>query len=242
MPETDAIFENIREENKKADNSPDILRISADVKAKVRVGRFSRGGKARRLCPESAPDHDYAPDAVLAPFGVLETDSGQVSIIFGESKETSDFIADALERWYEIRKRKILKYKELLINLDNGPSLASNRTRFLKRMVMFAKKTGKIIHLVYYPPYHSKYNAIERFRGALEKYWNGKIPDKVKKVFRIAEKSSWENTHHIVDSLKKSYKTGVRPTEEEIEKYGQYIQRSESLPKWDVYIFPNIAN
>lgn len=206
------------------------------------MGRFSRGGKARRLCPESAPDHDYAPDAVLAPFGVLETDSGQVTIIFGESKETSDFIADALERWYEIRKRKILKYKELLINLDNGPSLASNRTQFLKRMVMFAKKTGKIIHLVYYPPYHSKYNAIERFWGALEKYWNGKILDKVKKVFRIAEKSSWKNTHPIVNSLKKSYKTGVRPTDKEIEKYGQYVQRSESLPKWDVYIFPNIAN
>jgi transposase len=28
---------------------------------------------------------------------------------------------------------------------------------------------------VYYPPYHSKYNPIERCWGVLEVYWNGEL-------------------------------------------------------------------
>src|SRR5208283_5118692 len=35
IPETDAIFENVRQENQTADDSPDVVRISMDAKAKV---------------------------------------------------------------------------------------------------------------------------------------------------------------------------------------------------------------
>jgi len=225
----------------KADNDPDILRISVDVKAKVKVGEFSRGGKSRKKNAESGLDHDYAPDAVLAPFGVLEVELGQSTIVFGESKETGNFIVDSLERWYEIRKNEISRYRELLINIDNGPTVSGNSKQFLKRMVMFSKKIKKPIHLVYYPPYHSKYNLIERFWGALEKYWNGKILSSIKKVLGIAKKCSWKNIHPIVTSLEGAYETGIKPTKEEIKKYNRYILRSETLPKWDVYIFPYIV-
>ncbi len=40
-------------------------------------------------------------------------------------------------------------------------------------MVEFADWSGLEIRLVYYPPYHSKYNPIERCWSALEKKWNG---------------------------------------------------------------------
>ena len=58
--------------------------------------------------------------------------------------------------------------RELVINLDNGPALASNRTQFIKRITEFADRFGVEIHLVYYPPYHSKYNPVERVWGILE--------------------------------------------------------------------------
>jgi len=48
-----------------------------------------------------------------------------------------------------------------------------SRTQFLKRMVQFADDIGKPVQLLYYPPYHSKYNPIERCWGILEKHWNG---------------------------------------------------------------------
>jgi len=40
---------------------------------------------------------------------------------FGTSNETSDFIADGLELWWEENKERHSHIKELVINLDNGP-------------------------------------------------------------------------------------------------------------------------
>ncbi len=37
----------------------------------------------------------------------------------------------------------------------------------------FSDWSGLEIRLVYYPPYHSKYNRIERCWSALERHWNG---------------------------------------------------------------------
>jgi len=41
IPETDAIFNNVNEANRQADNDPETLRISIDTKAKVNIGEFS---------------------------------------------------------------------------------------------------------------------------------------------------------------------------------------------------------
>ena len=65
-----------------------------------------------------------------------------------------------------------------MIYLDNGPKNSGRRTQFLKRMVQFADWSGLEIRLVYYPPYHSKYNPIERCWSALEKKWNGVLTDR----------------------------------------------------------------
>ena len=50
----------------------------------------------------------------------------------------------------------------LVIYLEQlpGPKNSGRRTQFLKRMVQFADWSGLEIRLVYYPPYHSKYNPI----------------------------------------------------------------------------------
>ena len=48
------------------------------------------------------------PDALLVPLGVLELSRGpvpiqQLNILFGQSRQTSDFIVDALELWWTQR-------------------------------------------------------------------------------------------------------------------------------------------
>ena len=63
--------------------------------------------------------------------------------------------------------------RRLVIYLDNGPKNSGVRTQFLKRMIEFADWSGLEIRLVYYPPYHSKYNPIERCWSSLQKKWNG---------------------------------------------------------------------
>ncbi|HEX4612038.1 MAG TPA: hypothetical protein VH092_27825 [Urbifossiella sp.] len=52
--------------------------------------------------------------------------------------------------------------RRLVVYLDNGPSNAGTRTPFLSRVVGFADATGLEVRLVYYPPYHRKYNPVER--------------------------------------------------------------------------------
>ena len=48
-------------------------------------------------------------DALLVPFGILEQSRGAQSIdqpflVFGQSQESSDFLADSIELWWNERK------------------------------------------------------------------------------------------------------------------------------------------
>jgi Rhodopirellula transposase DDE domain len=105
----------------------------------------------------------------------LEVTVAMLTITFGMSRETADFIVDCLELWWQERKTVYAHIRELVINLDNGPEIASHRTQFIKRLVEFADRHDLPIRLVYYPPYHSKYNPIERCWGVLERHWNGTL-------------------------------------------------------------------
>jgi transposase len=57
-----------------------------------------------------------------------------------------------------------------VIDLDGGSATRSDRTQFIKRMVELSQTIHLKIRLIYYPPYHSKYNPIERCWAALENY------------------------------------------------------------------------
>ena len=128
--------------------------------------------------------------------------------------------------------------KELVINLDNGPQNSSYRTQFVKRITEFADETGLRIHLVYYPPYHSKYNPIERCWGALEKHWNGTILDSVEKTIKWAGTMTWKGIKPVIKLIDKVYEKGARLTKKEMGKYADRLKRSTKLPKWDVNIEP----
>ena len=51
LPETDAVFANVRAVHQRYQNDPETLEISFDAKAKVNEGEYSRGGKMpERFC------------------------------------------------------------------------------------------------------------------------------------------------------------------------------------------------
>ena len=236
IKEVDAIFENVWKENRESDENPESLRISIDAKAKVNIGKFSRNGKSRDREAKKAEDHDMNPEMKLVPYGILDVLSGMLSIFFGTSFETSDFIVDCLEMWWGKNSITYPLIKELVINLDNVPNSSSGRTQFIRRMTEFSDKTGLQIRLVYYPPYHSKYNPIERCWGILEEHWNGEILDSISKTVNWACTMTWKGIKPVVTLLEKSYKKGIRLTKKEMKPYENRIQRSNTLPKWDVLI------
>jgi transposase len=178
------------------------------------------------------------PTAKLVPYGILNVLTGLLTVFFGSSLETSDFIADCIESWWEANALDHIGIEELVINLDNGPNSSGRRTQFIKRMTEFSDKYGLKVRLIYYPPYHSKYNAIERCWGRLEEHWNGEILDSVDKAIEWAKTMTWKGTKPIIHLCQKIYKSGVKLTVKEMKQYENRIERSSSLPQWDITIEP----
>ena len=96
----------------------------------MNVGEFSRKGKSRGAEAVNALDHDMRPEAKLVPFGILDVVAGEVTFIFGTSNETSDFYVDCLILWWKENEHLYEHITEIIINLDNGPQLASNRNQY----------------------------------------------------------------------------------------------------------------
>lgn len=215
------------------------MRLSIDTKARVKIGNLSRGGKARGLEAQKADDHDTEWQAVLVPFGILNTETDQLSIYFGQSAETSDFVVDCLSAWWDAHRQQYSHIQELVIDLDGGAATRSNRTQFIKRIVQFSQATHLRIRLVYYPPYHSKYNPIERCWAALENYWNGAILDTVETALEWAKQMTWRGVSPLVSLVKTVYEKGIKVTATELEAFRPFWQGSESLPKWDITVNPN---
>ena len=79
----------------------------------------------------------------------------------------------------------------------------------LKRIVEFADHIGKPIQLLYYPPYHSKYNPVERCWGILEKQGNGTKRTDVDAMLRWAKSMTWKGVHPVVELSRKVYQKGM---------------------------------
>ena len=126
----------------------------------------------------------------------------------------------------------------LVLNLDNGPENSSRRTQFIKRAVDFANEQQVKVDLTYYPPYHSKYNPVERTHGALEQYWNGMLLTDKEIVVEIAKIMKWKGKHHFVPLVTKIYEKGVKLTKRAMASYEKVIKRLEGLEDWFVEIIP----
>ena len=182
-------------------------------------------------------DHDPPAKEKLVPFGILTVATGALMLLFG-SYETSDAWVDALRMWWRQVRRGHGRIKRLVIYPDNGPKNSGRRTQFLKRMVQFADWSGLEIHLVYYPPCHSKYNPIERCWSALERKWNGVLLNGLEVVLQCARRMTWKGRHPSVKCLEGEYPSGVRVAAKEMKLYEARLQRSAALPKYDVIIKP----
>jgi transposase len=114
----------------------------------------------------------------------------------------------------------------------------SNRSQFIKRIVQFSLETKLRIRLIYYPPYHSKYNPIERCWAILKNYWNGAIFESKETVLSWASNLTWKGNHPQINLIEETSEKGITVKSSELEFFQQFWQSSESLPKWDVTIVP----
>jgi hypothetical protein len=163
--------------------------------------------------------------------------TGALAVIFGEA-DTSDFWADGLRLWWASVKARMGHVKRLVIYLDNGPNNAGNRTQWLARMIEFCDWSGLEVRLVYYPAYHSKYNPIEHCWGVLEQKWGGALLNGLKVILQQTLRMTWRGGPPVVRRLHGDYPKGKRLSPAQMKPHNKRLQRSSTLPKYDVTIKP----
>ena len=95
--------------------------------------------------------------------------------------------------------------------------------------------------MAYYPPYHSKYNPIERVFGVLENYWNGDPLRTVAKALGMAEGMTYNGVHPIARLVSEAYPKGVTLNKPLRQLYEMALCRKQNLEKWFVTIDPDKA-
>lgn len=123
-----------------------------------------------------------------------------------------------------------------MINADNGPENNGARTQWLKRLVEFSAEHGVNVQLACYPPYHSKYNPVERVFGALEKYWNGDPLRSVEQALGMASGMTYKGLHPETVLIETAYPKGVRLKKKEMKPYEACLNRLKGLGKWFITI------
>ena len=171
-------------EKKEALNNENIGVISIDAKDNVIFGPYSRKGKSRILVETC--DHELTNNCVI-PFGILNLKTSKTYFYNFENKPTSEVIVDCIDDYYSDNI-----YTKLVILLDNGPDNSGVRTVFLKSLINFSDKYQIEIELLYYPPYHFKYNPIERIWARLEKKWNEILLISWKFCYKVMERLTWK--------------------------------------------------
>lgn len=236
MPETDAIFEKLAEVNPAADADPTMLRMSVDAKARVVLGDFSRGGRSR--LPVQALDHDFRSAPTVTPLGVFLPAVNETYLYFVQGPVTADTIADVIEWTWQHVAPRFPAVQTLQLNLDNGPENHSRRTQFMQRLTEFVDTYQLTLQLAYYPPYHSKYNPIERVWGVLEQHWNGSLLDSLSTVLAWARTMTYRQLSPMVQHVQRTYANGVKLTAKAMADLETRFEREPGLEKYFVRIAP----
>jgi hypothetical protein len=239
VPETDAIFDHLAEVNPAADADETVLRLSIDAKATIPLGLFSRGGYSRVTV--KALDHDFAPEQKVTPVGVFLPQFNELFLFLTTSSVTADLLVDCLHQTWLMIAERFPRVRTLLLNLDNGPENHSRRTQFMKRLTDFVDHLNLTLELAYYPPYHSKYNPIERVWGILEQHWNGSLLDTLQTVLHFAQTMTYNGVHPVVEVVTTAYQTGVKLSQKTMAQLEQRFERLPGLEKYFVRIVPLLS-
>ena len=237
IPMTDEIFENVNNAMESAmltDNKTAI--ISIDDKATKKIGNISDNGKS--WLPLAALDHDTTFEYSMKPFGIYDLKTNETFVTCTPYTSTAEFKVDCLETYVKY-KSQTNPLEKLIIFLDNGPENSGRRKLWLKKLVELSTKYNIVIELAYYPPYHSKYNKIERFWARLQIFWNKIIMDTVDKLLDTLNKVTWNGIKCSGSICWTHYPKGIVVTDYEMDReVNTHIIREQDLENYSITITP----
>ena len=231
----------LKEEFLNSENNPV---ISIDVKKKEQIGNFYRDGKMYTTEQINVYDHDFASygDGSIVPHGIYDIKRNDAYITIGISKDTSEFWCDCFRDWWKNYGKKLYPYADcILVLVDGGGSNSSRSYVFKEDLQKLANNIGVKIRIAHYPPYTSKYNAIEhRVFCHITRACEGVVFSTVEIVKELISKTSTKTGLKVFSSIKeKIYQTGRKVSD--LFKEKMEIIFDSILGKWNYVVAPQLT-
>ena len=217
--------------------------ISVDCKKKELIGNFKNNG--REWMPKGKEravnvyDFKSLSEGKAVPYGVYDllTKSGFVNV--GIDHDTAVFAVESIRRWWKtFGSSTYLQAKEMLILADGGGSNGSHNRLWKSSLQKLSNETKLIIHVSHYPPYTSKWNAIEH---ALFSYisinWRAKPLVSLETIIEIISNTTTKAGLTVTAMADiNTYRTGIKVTDKEFKKLN--IVPDEFHGEWNYTIKP----
>jgi len=212
--------------------------FSLDSKKKELLGNFHRSGTYLGTKSQKVLDHDFVSfsDGKVIPHGIYDLNDNRGYLTLGTSKDTSEFVCDNFEYFWE----KTLQWKYpgkdwILFLCDGGGSNNCRHYLFKEDLYKLAQRLQVNILVAHYPAYCSKYNPIEhRFFPHLHRAWQGSIFKNIQVVKELAEKTSTQTGLTIQVRLNQKDYSAKRKYKQQFKSNIQnFINFDENLPLWN---------
>lgn len=188
-------------------------------------------------------DHDFPSFAtgIAIPHGIYDEKRNQAYLTIGASKDTSEFVCDSVEHWWDMElKQHYPQAEKLVIRCDGGGSTGSRHHIVKQDFQQLSIRLGLPIQIQHYPPYCSKYNRIEhRVFPHLTRQWNGVIFTNYEIVKELAERTTTQTGLMIKAVINlNAYQTGRKANPEFLDKMN--IKYESVLGKWNYTFHPQL--
>lgn len=217
--------------------------ISIDCKKKELVGNFKNNGREwiAKNTDTKVNVYDFLSlaDGKVAPYGIYDLvhNSGFVNV--GIDHDTAAFSVESIRRWWSnFGQVEYPNATTIMITADGGGSNATKSRLFKVELQKLANQLGLPIQVSHYPPYTSKWNAIEhKLFSFISINWRAKPLISLEVVIELLNHTTTKSGLKVSAMIDKNiYKTGIKVTDEELAQLN--IQKDDFHPEWNYTINP----
>jgi transposase len=218
--------------------------ISVDSKKKEQIGNFKNTGKTWRKEAYQTLDHDFPSygSGILIPFGIYDLLHNRAYVYGGTSSETSQFIVEALSRWWiDTGQYDFMGQSELLILCDSGGANGYRRRGWKWELqTQFADRFGLTVTICHYPPGTSKWNPIEhRLFSFISLNWAGEpLTSYDKALAFIRSTKTSKGLTVAAHLLTKEYQKGLKVSDDQMRSLN--LLPHHICPKFNYTIHPQL--
>ncbi|WP_295430852.1 ISAzo13 family transposase [uncultured Thiodictyon sp.] len=217
--------------------------LSVDTKKKELLGNLHRRGHCYSTANQLVYDHDFRhlASGLLVPHGIYDYFDNLGFMTLGTSRETSEFICDAIAlAWEEHLQARYPDAEEILLLMDAGGANAARSLRFKEDALALAMRVGRCLRIAHYPPYTSKWNPIEqRLFSQVERSWRGVILDSPQTALQTVQNTRTETGLRVTARiLDKVYELGRKCSDTFHNIKDKFIRHDALRGQWNYVIDP----